>query len=167
MKLIKKFLITEVSANYALNTPFHLTLQSERHSMNDSTIALNQEVAKRYEIPFSIDLVNTSLICSFEAQEHPVLPDEKIDYHSVTDADLLLDLLFKLEEMNPMWYFVPARKNYTTQRVLHLVTFGSGGEGILPCPCYDFYLSLTEKEYQKCKRLPLNTMFRLSYSLEK
>lgn len=165
MLLIKKFRIQEIRATNVSIAPFTFILNDAQQPANESFLVMNVEIGNRYHIPMSLDIIGRELVCSFQnreaLQDFAGGPNEFI---TVSDEDLKIVALTSRETANLNWGLLPIAPKFETERTFELVSFGDEN-GIRLCPFYRFKFSLTRSEYQSCKKLPPNSIFKASFHL--
>lgn len=173
MQITKEFRIQEVKATRASNAPFQIVLEGNYLRRDEeSSLTLDADTCARYNIPMSFDLVGRTLICSFWSRALPLRYDDyedgRADTESVNSDELQIQSLKRNETMAFIFYSVPPSKYNEVSRTLELASFG-GGDGmhphIMPCPFYRFIVELTDEEYEACKDLPANSIFKVNFNL--
>lgn len=133
----------------------------------ESSLTLDADMCAWYNIPMSLDLIGRTLVCSFESRELH-LHDDRVNTESLTNDKLQIQSLEKSETITSVFYTVPPSKYNQSSRILKLSSFGDG-DGmhihIMPCPFYRFIIELTDEEYEACKALPANSIFKVSFHL--
>jgi len=168
VQITKEFKIDEVKATRAINAPLQIVLSGEKKSF----LTLNKDICTRFNIPMSLDLVDRTLVCSFESRELPLKNQRPfygcVNMESFGSDDLKIDSLKKSKIMSPSFTMIPPSKHSEVSRTLELSSFG-GGDGMhlspLPCPFYQIVLELTDEEYKVCKILPPTSIFKVSFRL--
>ena len=165
MQITKEFRIGEVKATRASNAPFTLVLESAKQG-KESFLTFDAKTCAQYNIPMSFDLIERTLICSFESHDIPLV--EKRVWGQLKSDDLIIQALEKTETVYPMFAAVPPLLWSETSRTLKLATYGSS-DGfhfhILPCPFYKIFVEITEEEHEACRQLPPATAFRVHFQL--
>lgn len=173
MQITKPFKICEVKATDASNAPFQIILlHNALKREEESSLTFDTDTRVRYNIPLSFNLVGRTLICSFESRELSLRDDNhgngRVDTESLGSDDLQIQSLKKNEVTLSIFYTIPPSKYNQVSQTLELSSFG-GDDGmrvhIMPCPFYRFITELTDEEYEACKDLPVNSVFKVSFNL--
>lgn len=151
------------------NAPFQIVLEGNSFRREEeSSLTLDTDTCSRYNIPMSFDLVGRTLICSFESRELSFKDNNFVDMNSLESDDLNISSLSKNESIWSSFGTISPSKHSKVSRTLTLSSFG-GGDGIhpspLPCPFYRVVLELTDEEYEACKVLPPNSIFKVNFRL--
>lgn len=173
MQITKPFKICEVKATDASNAPFQIILlHNALKREEESSLTFDTDTRVRYNIPLSFNLVGRTLICSFESRELSLQGDdiamERIDRRQLSSDELQIQSLKKIEVTFPIFYTIPPSKYNQMSQTLELSSFGGGDSmrmHIMPCPFYRFLVELTNEEYEACKALPANSVFKVSFNL--
>jgi len=172
----KELRISEVIATNASNVPLQIVLAGGHRSGKDieSSLTLDAATCARHKIPKIFSLVGRTIVCTFRSREIPLLQKEpwqgQIDFGAIEDDCLEIESLNREETIRPNSHIIPAGRIDETLRTLVLSSFSKGGKRHsrdVPCPFYQFILWLTEGEYEACKLLPVNSMFKVDFHLLK
>ena len=173
MQIVKEFRILEVRIARVSNAPFQVVLEGNLFQRDDkSTLTFDADTLVRFGITMSPDLVERTLVCSFESRELPLETEGQFkgraDMNTITSDDLEVHVLQMNERVSPSFGTIPPSKYSEISRTLELSSFG-GGDGIyhnpFPCPFYRIVLELSEKEYEACKALPPTSVFKVNFRL--
>lgn len=173
MQITKELRIHEVKATRANNVPFQIILGGNYlRQEEESSLTLDADICTRYNIPISLDLIGRTLACSFESRELPLQGDNngngRVDMESLGSDDLQIKSLKKTEITLSVFHTIPPSKYNQISQTLELSSFG-GGDGmrmhIIPCPFYHFLVELNDEEYEACRALPANSVFKVSFHL--
>lgn len=150
MKLSKILRIHEVRSSDLQNAPFQLIMHDEK-----TILTLDQNTCNSFGITMTHHLVHRELVCSCWSREKNLR----------SGRDSLIIKSFTRTETNIPHYGPRPSILKREQFWLHLATQIDGVICEIPCPFYDLFFELTEKEYLKCKALPAGTIFRLHLAL--
>lgn len=161
MEIIRELEVTKVKRFNSIS-PIHIILEDKTSNNKAiSEIILRDEDLK--EISPTTNILNKTLVVTFKSRES--LLDEKGFMNDFSGLPII-----SLEEhkiVSPIFSVMPPRKFKRFFYLLRLKSFVGGGSFVvIEPPHYDFILDITKEEHFELKKLPVNTLFDVSFRLK-
>lgn len=163
MKIIKEFIIDRLEC--FRGDRYDLHLDNSLLGQGQSCMSLSKGTIRP-----SAGLLKKKIVCEFISRTLVAETGAGGWLFANFDAeDLIVHALSKQKSVTPHYNHIPYCPSSNTNHLLHLGTaYGGGSIVLVPCPCYEFSLSLTPEEYIACQdiiRQPV--VFRLTWKITK
>lgn len=160
MRIEKYLIIEKLELTSAGNAPYRLFLRDPQNYQLKSEFTIGREELIEANIEPTDRIIGKRLLVCLKSEKWS---QDKSAPEIVTIQDLQ-----KIGSINWSYGSVPPGKRKEEKHTARLHTPVWGGTlTILPCPLYKLELSLTEEEYEKFRKLPKATVFRINLHLER
>lgn len=159
------FDVCDATISRVVNAPFVLSLSNGTIG-ESGHLSLDADSLNTYNIPFSLDLIRKRIKVTFEevTLSESISEFGELDTTSIQSSDLSIVNLSKHMSIS----FDYPDKRYIEDISLNLVTYGYRRDyhfGYIPCPLFEFSIKLSDEEFNSCKLLLPNSIFRVSFQL--
>lgn len=159
MKVEKYLIVEKVELSFVGNAPYRLFLRDPQDYQLKSEFTIGREELIEANIDPTDRIIGKKVLISLKSAK-----GSREDSNSKT---LSIQELQRLTSTDWSYATIPPGKRKEERYIIRLKTTVMGGTlTILPCPLYKLELSLTEQEYEKVRRLPKGSVFKIGYRLE-